>query len=97
MAYQGRRGLIVVCGRLGRLGAAGVLHVRRVDGEDHHDLAAAWRQASYHPFALTSRYGFYDWDIAGPSSREWDLAFCAPAKVRGMAKRPPTPSGLQVG
>jgi alpha-L-arabinofuranosidase len=25
--------------------------------EDHHDLAAAWRHASYHPFALTSRYG----------------------------------------
>ncbi len=38
-----------------RLGEAGVLHVRRVDGEDHHDLAAAWQQASYHLFA--SRYG----------------------------------------
>ena len=30
-ACQSRRGLILVCGRLGRLGEAGVLHVRRVD------------------------------------------------------------------
>ncbi len=39
-AHQGGRGLVFVRGRLGRLGQAGVLDVRRVNGEDHHDLAA---------------------------------------------------------
>src|SRR6266540_3301914 len=35
--------------------------------------------------------GFYDWDIAGPSSREWDLAFSMPPWVP-LASPSPGPS-----
>jgi uncharacterized protein YndB with AHSA1/START domain len=35
--------------------------------------------------------GFYDWDIAGPSPREWDLAFSALPWVP-LASPPPGPS-----
>jgi hypothetical protein len=35
--------------------------------------------------------GFYDWDIAGPSSREWDLAFSILPWVP-LASPPPGPS-----
>jgi uncharacterized protein YndB with AHSA1/START domain len=31
--------------------------------------------------------GFYDWDIAGPSSREWDLAFSMPPGCRSRRPR----------
>ncbi|MCU1674462.1 MAG: hypothetical protein JWN77_2575 [Frankiales bacterium] len=31
--------------------------------------------------------GFFDWDFAGPATREWDLAFTASAWVRLHARR----------
>jgi Phosphotransferase enzyme family len=38
----------------------------------HND--AAPYNAAWHEGKLT---GFFDWDFAGPATREWDLAFCA--------------------
>ncbi|MEU1407730.1 phosphotransferase [Streptomyces sp. NPDC005728] len=48
----------------------------------HHD-AAPWN-AVWHDGSLT---GFFDWDTAGPSSREFDLAFMALTWVPLHARR----------
>ena len=95
-AGQGGGSLVFVRGRLRRLRKAGVLNMRRVDGEDHHDLAAQFLgdtgSDAYRAAADVAEGGVLE--VRGADAQDDALAevVCQPASYR--ARR--AVSGLKV-